>query len=107
VAGQTFEMQFHTPASFDAKMQTHVLYEQERLPDTPGDQVDPLRLPAGLVHRIHTDPHPTDQLLHKDFAWHPTDILHRQWLGHNDDDYEEITEAEADELIARWRVERS
>ncbi|WP_234809149.1 ATP nucleotide 3'-pyrophosphokinase [Mycobacteroides saopaulense] len=31
--GQTFEVQFHTPSSFDAKMQTHPLYEQERLPD--------------------------------------------------------------------------
>lgn len=30
--GQTFEVQFHTPSSFDAKMQTHPLYEQERLP---------------------------------------------------------------------------
>ncbi|MGH3725004.1 MAG: ATP nucleotide 3'-pyrophosphokinase [Mycobacterium sp.] len=30
--GQTFEVQFHTPSSFDAKMQTHPLYEEERLP---------------------------------------------------------------------------
>ncbi|MFA4080452.1 hypothetical protein ONA92_01895 [Mycobacteroides salmoniphilum] len=32
--GQTFEVQFHTPSSFDAKMETHPLYEQERLPGT-------------------------------------------------------------------------
>nr|WP_199347696.1 hypothetical protein [Mycobacteroides chelonae] len=31
-SGQTFEVQFHTPSSFDAKMETHPLYEQERLP---------------------------------------------------------------------------
>lgn len=33
-SGQTFEVQFHTPSSFDAKMETHPLYEQERLPGT-------------------------------------------------------------------------
>ena len=36
--GQTFEVQFHTPQSFDAKMTTHQLYEEQRLPST-----DPLR----------------------------------------------------------------
>jgi hypothetical protein len=30
--GQTFEVQFHTPQSFDAKMVTHDLYEQSRVP---------------------------------------------------------------------------
>jgi uncharacterized protein YukE len=37
-SGQTFEVQFHTPDSFDAKMSTHDLYEEQRLPST-----DPLR----------------------------------------------------------------
>jgi hypothetical protein len=37
VTGHVFEVQFHTPASFDAKMQTHGLYEQIRLPSTPPD----------------------------------------------------------------------
>lgn len=35
--GQVFEVQFHTPESFDAKMTTHDLYELIRLPDTPQD----------------------------------------------------------------------
>jgi hypothetical protein len=34
-SGQVFEVQFHTPDSFDAKMVTHDLYEQIRLPGTP------------------------------------------------------------------------
>lgn len=36
-SGQVFEVQFHTPDSFDAKMITHDLYEQIRLPGTPPD----------------------------------------------------------------------
>ena len=32
--GQVFELQFHTPASFEAKMTTHELYELARLPNT-------------------------------------------------------------------------
>lgn len=35
--GQIFEVQFHTPESFTAKMTTHELYEQIRLPDRPQD----------------------------------------------------------------------
>jgi hypothetical protein len=35
--GQVFEVQFHTPDSFAAKMTTHKLYEQIRLSDTPPD----------------------------------------------------------------------
>jgi hypothetical protein len=31
---QVFELQFHTPESFDAKMTTHGLYEEARLPTT-------------------------------------------------------------------------
>jgi hypothetical protein len=33
-SGHVFEMQFHTQESFDAKMDTHPLYEEYRLPDT-------------------------------------------------------------------------
>jgi hypothetical protein len=35
--GHTFEVQFHTPHSFDAKMVTHGLYEQARLPGVSPD----------------------------------------------------------------------
>jgi len=34
VTGHIFEVQFHTPESFDAKMSTHPLYEEARLPST-------------------------------------------------------------------------
>jgi hypothetical protein len=59
--------------------------------------------PAGLVRRIHTEPVPTDEALQRDLQWHPTEALYRYWLGHNDNDYVEITEEEADSIIARWR----
>ena len=32
------EVQFHTPESFDAKMQTHELYEEQRLPSTSAER---------------------------------------------------------------------
>ncbi len=41
--GHTFEMQFHTPASFDAKMMTHDLYEQMRLPSVSQEERDALQ----------------------------------------------------------------
>jgi hypothetical protein len=37
--GHVFEMQFHTQESFDAKMVTHELYEQARLPGVPEARV--------------------------------------------------------------------
>ncbi len=36
--GHIFEVQFHTPESFDAKMSTHPLYEEARLPSTSAER---------------------------------------------------------------------
>ncbi len=36
-------MQFHTPESFEAKMVTHNLYEQQRLPGISQEQQDLLQ----------------------------------------------------------------
>lgn len=41
--GHTFEMQFHTPDSFSAKMDTHGLYEQQRLPGVTQEQQNALQ----------------------------------------------------------------
>ena len=43
VSGHTFEMQFHTPESFEAKMVTHDLYEQQRLPGISQGERDALQ----------------------------------------------------------------
>jgi len=40
--GQKFEVQFHTPESFSAKMETHDFYDKIRLPGTPQEEVDHL-----------------------------------------------------------------
>lgn len=42
-SGQKFELQFHTPESFKLKMQTHILYEEARLPSTSTKRVKELR----------------------------------------------------------------
>jgi len=43
VTGHIFEVQFHTPESFDAKMSTHPLYEEARLPSTSPERVAEVR----------------------------------------------------------------
>ena len=43
VSGQVFEVQFHTPESFTAKMDGHVLYEKERLPGISHDDLAAIR----------------------------------------------------------------
>jgi hypothetical protein len=41
-SGQVFEVQFHTPASLDAKEETHAAYEKLRDPATPKEEQDQL-----------------------------------------------------------------
>lgn len=60
--------------------------------------------PSGLVRRIHTTPRSTDEAFGRDLRWHPTEYLRKYFLGHNDDDHEEITLEEAATIISRWRV---
>ncbi|HXP54157.1 MAG TPA: hypothetical protein VN847_04345 [Streptosporangiaceae bacterium] len=42
-SGQSFEIQFHTPASWEAKQLTHESYEKIENPETPVGQVEALR----------------------------------------------------------------
>jgi hypothetical protein len=67
------------------------------------DNDHPAERPTGLVRRIHTEPGPTDQAFHRDLRWHPTEYLRLYALGHDGTDHVEITEEEADAVIARWR----
>jgi hypothetical protein len=67
--GHVFEVQFHTPESFEAKMVTHDLYEQQRLPGLSQEQQDALqrqqdqvfdavpRPPGASGIRAPSDPH--------------------------------------------------
>lgn len=55
--GQIFEMQFHTPSSFDAKMSTHALYEEERQPQTSDTRRAELAdRQAEIFHDVPTPP---------------------------------------------------
>jgi hypothetical protein len=67
------------------------------------EPANPRERPAGLVRRIHTAPVPTDESMHRDLQWHPTEHLERYWLGDNELDHVEISEQEADTIIAHWR----
>jgi hypothetical protein len=42
-SGQSFEVQFHTPQSWEAKQQTHETYEKIDNPETPVGEVEKLR----------------------------------------------------------------
>ncbi|MFJ9617152.1 ATP nucleotide 3'-pyrophosphokinase [Streptomyces noursei] len=42
-SGQVFEVQFHTPQSKTAQVETHKLYEEQRLPGTPPERVRALQ----------------------------------------------------------------
>lgn len=59
--------------------------------------------PAGLVRRTHLSPVPKDESLRRDLSWRPTEFLRRYHLGHNENDYREISVADAENLIERWR----
>jgi hypothetical protein len=64
------------------------------------DNDHPPERPTGLVRRIHTEPVPTDQAFHRDLEWHPTEYLRRYYLGKEYDDHVEITEEQANAVIA-------
>ncbi|GAA1919171.1 hypothetical protein [Streptantibioticus ferralitis] len=66
--GQIFEVQFHTPESFAAKMDSHGLYERERLPGVSPEELTSIRAEkqevfgrvpvphdAGYIHLEHPD----------------------------------------------------
>jgi hypothetical protein len=69
------------------------------------DQHRPRDRPAGLVRRIHTQPIPTDEALHRDLRWHPTEYLQRYYIAGTYEDHVEITEEEeeAQAAIPHWR----
>lgn len=81
--------------------------EQEMLPVSYFailvDPAHPRGRTAGLVRRVHTEPVPTDEAVHRDLQWHPSEYLRRYHLGDVDGDHVEITEAEAEAAIAYWR----
>jgi hypothetical protein len=60
--------------------------------------------PAGLVRRTHLPQVPKDESLRRDLSWRPTEFLRKYQLGHNDNDYREISAEDASALIEHWRI---
>jgi hypothetical protein len=60
-----------------------------------------------IRHPVTPCPHrPTDEAIGNDLQWHPTDYLERYYvLGSMDRENVEITAAEAEALLERWRAE--
>lgn len=54
--GATFEVQFHTPASWRITKETHPMYEESRLPDTPPERVAQLRREIAQAYRAAPAP---------------------------------------------------
>ena len=63
VTKQTFELQFHTPASFDAKMVTHGYYEAMRVPGVTPEELTRLVDKQAREFRGVNVPDRTDELL--------------------------------------------
>lgn len=63
--GQTFELQFHTPESFEAKMNAHELYEQQRLPGNSPERIHELEAQQReIFDNLHQPPGATDLAVH-------------------------------------------
>ena len=57
---------------------------------------------SGILRRTYEGPIPRDETFRRDLSWQPSEFLRRYYLGHNDNDYREMTPEEAVSLIAEW-----
>jgi hypothetical protein len=62
------------------------------------------RDPKGLLRRRRVNGLLFDERFVKSLAWEPTDFFRLQRLGHNDDDYVEITALEAETFVEKVRA---
>ncbi|MFH8566924.1 ATP nucleotide 3'-pyrophosphokinase [Streptomyces sp. NPDC017993] len=61
-SGQLFEVQFHTPQSKAAQLETHKLYEEQRLPGTPPERVRELQEQQNAIFAAVPVPDGAEQL---------------------------------------------
>ncbi|MQA84486.1 MAG: hypothetical protein GEV03_07650 [Streptosporangiales bacterium] len=62
---------------------------------------DKLKKPKGLLRRRIVDGVVHEEEFTRELRWEPTEFFKLYRLGHDDDQYEEITEEEAQAFIAR------
>ncbi|CAL99932.1 papain fold toxin 1 (glutamine deamidase) of polymorphic toxin system [Saccharopolyspora erythraea NRRL 2338] len=60
--GRVFELQFHTPDSFKAKMDTHGLYEAERVATDEADRLRAAEAQAEIFRQVDVPDHAIDRL---------------------------------------------
>ncbi|QHC20376.1 ATP nucleotide 3'-pyrophosphokinase [Streptomyces sp. GS7] len=61
-SGQVFEVQFHTPQSKAAQLETHKIYEEQRLPGTPPEKVRELQAKQDAIFAAVPVPAGADRL---------------------------------------------
>lgn len=61
--GHIFEMQFHTQESFNAKMDTHELYEQARLPGVSEERIQELEEQQNQIFNAVPRPHGASSII--------------------------------------------
>lgn len=68
-SGQLFEVQFHTPQSKAAQLQTHKLYEEQRLPGTPPARVRELQQQQNAIFAAVPVPAGAERLTARPTGW--------------------------------------
>jgi hypothetical protein len=61
--------------------------------------------PRTVLRRVQTDGGQTDEIFSRDLAWESSPLLHGAERGDTMFDFAEITEDEANEIVARIRAE--
>ena|GEM_PF-915798 len=86
-SGRVFEVQFHTPDSFAAKMDGHVLYEKERLPGVSPEELTTIRAQQGELFGKVPVPHGVEaiSLDHELPSAHPSTHAPDTGLSHISD----------------------
>jgi hypothetical protein len=61
--------------------------------------------PRTVLRRVKTDEGQADEMFSRDLTWEPSPLLHGAERGDTMFDFIQISEAEADEIVARIRAE--
>ena len=69
------------------------------------DEASSRTRPSGVLRRVENEEGETDEIFSKSLAWEFSPLLYSAENGDLTNDFVEITEDEADEIVARIRAE--
>jgi hypothetical protein len=69
------------------------------------DESSSLARPSGVLRRVENDEGEVDEVFSRNLAWEFSPLLYSAENGDLTNDFTEITEAEANEIVARIRAE--